>query len=301
MDVVVVGSANLDVVVPVARSPRPGETLLGGDVTRHPGGKGANQAVAAARAGGAATGFIGALGADPDGALLRTSLVDAGVDTSLVAEVSTATGTALIWVTPEGENTIIVAPGANSRLSLSAAQQDAIRRAPVVLSQLEIPLEVVAQIGQVKGASTRFVLNAAPSADLPAEVLAAVDVLVVNEHEAADLSGVDGGAESAAGLLLEQVPAVVVTLGSEGALVAERSADLVKIAAHPVEAVDTTGAGDAFCGVLAAALAQGSALVEAARLGCAAGALATLAPGAQSGMPAAEDVRALSSGASESR
>ncbi|WP_256839809.1 ribokinase [Ornithinimicrobium faecis] len=293
MEVVVVGSANLDVVVPVARSPRPGETLLGGDIARHPGGKGANQAVAAARAGGAATLFIGALGGDADGALLRAALDEGGVDTDLIEEVSAATGTALIWVTPEGENTIIVAPGANSRLTLSAAQVDAIQRAPVVLAQLEIPLGVVAEIGRVKGPTTRFVLNAAPSADLPAEVLAGVDVLVVNEHEAADLSGVADETGAAAELLLKKVPAVVITLGSEGALVAQRSADLVRIAAYPVEPVDTTGAGDAFCGVLAAALAQGRSLAEAARLGCAAGALATLAPGAQSGMPVFDDVRAL--------
>lgn len=295
--VVVVGSANVDLVVDVPRHPAGGETILGGDLRRTPGGKGANQAVAAARAGGADTTFVGALGRDESAALLLASLAGAGVRTDTVARVDAPTGTALITVSPGGENAIVVAPGANSHVRVGAAQAGRIAAADVVLAQLEIPLDAVLGAARARRAGALFVLNAAPSRDLPGELWDRLDVLVVNEHEAADLVGGPGprslGAEGLAAALLERVPAVVITLGAAGSLVAERGADVVRVPAAQVEAVDTTGAGDTYCGVLAAALARSTSLVEAARLAGAAGALAVTRAGAQDAVPDAADVVAL--------
>jgi len=296
--VVVVGSANVDLVVDVPRHPGGGETILGGELRRNPGGKGANQAVGAARAGGAGTTFVGALGHDDAADLLLASLDRGGVRTDLVERVDVPTGTALITVSPDGENAIVVAPGANSHVSVGAAQAERIAAADVVLAQLEIPLDVVRAAAAARRPGALMVLNAAPSRDLPRDVWDAIDVLVVNEHEAADLAGATGDADPStlAALLLERVPAVVVTLGREGCLVAERRADgplLTTVPATPVEAVDTTGAGDTFCGVLAAALARGADLPDAARLAAAAGALAVTRPGAQDAVPDAADVVAL--------
>ncbi|WP_324650128.1 ribokinase [Georgenia sp. H159] len=291
--VVVVGSANVDLVVPVPRHPAGGETILGGDLTRHAGGKGANQAVAAARAGGAETTFIGAVGRDESGDLLLASLDGAGVRTDLVARVPGATGTALISVSTDGENTIIVAPGANSLVEVGGAQAERLAEADVVLAQLEVPLDVITAAAAARRPGALFVLNAAPSRELPPEVWDAVDVLVVNEHEAADLAGRQDEPAALAADLLAHVGAVVVTLGAQGSLVAERDRDPVTVAAFPVEPVDTTGAGDTYCGVLAAALARGAGLPAAARLAAAAGALATTAAGAQEAVPTAAAVAAL--------
>jgi len=291
--VVVVGSANVDLVVPVPRHPGGGETVLGGTLTRHPGGKGANQAVAAARAGGADTTFLGALGEDESADLLRASLEGAGVRTDLLARVAEPTGTALITVSPDGENAIVVAPGANSLVTVGPEQAERLAAADVVLAQLEIPVEAVAAAAAARRPGALLVLNAAPSRDLPADLWPAVDVLVVNEHEAADLAGEAAEPAALARLLLERVPAVVVTLGGAGSLVAERGGEPVAVPAFPVEPVDTTGAGDTFCGVLAASLAQGAPLVDAARLAAAAGALATTAPGAQESVPTAAAVADL--------
>jgi ribokinase len=304
--VVVVGSANVDLVVDVPRHPGGGETILGGDLRRNPGGKGANQAVGAARAGGADTTFVGALGHDDAADLLLSSLDRGGVRTDLVERVDVPTGTALITVSPDGENAIVVAPGANSHVTVGAAQAERIAAADVVLAQLEIPLDVVRAAAAARRPGALMVLNAAPSRDLPDDVWAALDVLVVNEHEAADLAGATAGGDpdaradldpsALAGLLLERVPAVVVTLGGRGSLVGERLPGgklLTDVPAIPVEAVDTTGAGDTFCGVLAAALARGSELPDAARLAAAAGALAVTRSGAQDAVPDAADVVAL--------
>ena len=291
--VVVVGSANVDLVVPVPRHPGGGETVLGGTLTRHPGGKGANQAVAAARAGGADTTFLGTLGEDESADLLRASLEGAGVRTDLLARVAEPTGTALITVSPDGENAIVVAPGANSLVTVGPKQAERLAAADVVLAQLEIPVEAVAAAAAARRPGALLVLNAAPSRDLPADLWPAVDVLVVNEHEAADLAGEAAEPAALARLLLERVPAVVVTLGGAGSLVAERGGEPVAVPAFPVEPVDTTGAGDTFCGVLAASLAQGAPLVDAARLAAAAGALATTAPGAQESVPTAAAVADL--------
>ncbi|RPF29060.1 ribokinase [Georgenia muralis] len=291
--VVVVGSANVDLVVDVPRHPGPGETILGGNLRRTPGGKGANQAVAAARAGGADTWFLGALGRDEAADLLLASLTGAGVHTDLVARSAEATGTALIWVTDDGENAIIVAPGANSEVSVDAVAARRLAVADVVLAQLEIPLETVVAAARARRDGARLVLNAAPSRDLPAQLWAEVDILVVNEHEARDLAGRDGSPAQLATALLERVPAVVVTLGGDGALVAERGSEHQSVTAPRVTAVDTTGAGDTFCGVLAAALADGASLAGAARLAAAAGALAVTRPGAQDAVPTATETAHL--------
>ncbi|MEU4361673.1 ribokinase [Promicromonospora sp. NPDC023987] len=306
--VVVVGSANVDLVVDVPRHPSGGETILGGDLRRSPGGKGANQAVGAARAGGADTTFVGALGRDESAELLLVSLKGAGVRTDIVERVDTPTGTALITVSPDGENAIVVAPGANSHVHIGAAQKDRTIAADVVLAQLEIPLESVVAAARARRDGALFVLNAAPSRELPDELWEQLDVLVVNEHEAADLvagsssgaaGAADGGGpadtapEALAAALLRRVRAVVVTLGGQGSLVARRGVPAVRVPAARVTAVDTTGAGDTYCGVLAAALARDADLADAARLAGAAGALAVTRPGAQDAVPEAADVAAL--------
>jgi ribokinase len=312
--VVIVGSANVDLVVPVPRHPGAGETVLGGDLARTPGGKGANQAVAAARAGGASTTFLGSLGRDDAAELLLASLVSAGVDTTLVSRSDAATGTAFICVSPDGENAIVVAPGANGRLEVGSSGARRLGEADVVLAQLEVPLPTVVAAARARRAGSLMVLNAAPSQPLPRELWEQLDVLVVNEHEARDLAedrtGRSAGGtvdavgeapteESLARALLDQVPAVVVTLGGRGCLVAERDRPLIRVEAPRVTAVDTTGAGDTFCGVLAAHLARGTALAEAARWAVVAGALAVTRPGAQDAVPSAVEVERAATVAGE--
>jgi ribokinase len=287
--VVVVGSANVDLAVDVPRPPKAGETILGGRLRRSPGGKGANQAVAAAWAGGADTTFVGALGEDEAADLILVSLGGAGVRTDLVERADAPTGTAFVTVSPDGENAIVVAPGANDHVRIGAVQAERIAEADVVLAQLEIPLDVVASAAAAARPDAVLILNAAPSRELPDSLWAVVDVLVVNEHEAADLAG-----EPEA--LLKRVPAVVVTLGGEGCAVLRRDQEPVQVPGIRVDAVDTTGAGDTFCGVLAAGLAQGLDLPDAARLASAAGALAVTRPGAQEAVPTAVEVAALAVG-----
>ncbi|TDD59531.1 ribokinase [Kribbella antibiotica] len=249
-DVVVVGSANVDLVLPVQRIPRPGETVLAGVMTRGPGGKGANQAAASARAG-ARTTMVVSLGADEGGALLRDTLAGAGVDLSLVSTSDAPTGTAIITVDASGENSIVVAPGANGELTLSPEAAHVIGGATIVLAQLEIPM---ATVQEAAATSSYFILNAAPAAELPAALLADVDLLVVNESEAEAIAGPDRNA------LLKLVPAAVVTLGGAGAVILTRGNDEITVPGVRVEVVDTTAAGDTFCGVLAATLAAGSAI-----------------------------------------
>ncbi|MCA5894009.1 ribokinase [Isoptericola sp. NEAU-Y5] len=296
--VVVVGSANVDLVVDVPRHPGAGETVLGGRLRRSPGGKGANQAVGAARAGGAETSFLGALGRDEGADLLLVSLGRSGVRTDLVWRPDAPTGTALITVSPDGENAIVVAPGANSHLVVAEPQARRIAAADVLLAQLEIPVDVVLAAAAARRPGALLVLNAAPSQALPDDLWDAVDVLVVNEHEAADLAddpppSRGGDPEALAGALLARVPAVVVTLGGAGSLVARRGLAPVRVPAFEVDVVDTTGAGDVYCGVLAAALAQGEDLAGAAFLAAAAGALAVTRRGAQDAVPATSQVAAL--------
>ena len=285
-EVVVVGSANVDLVLAVQRIPRPGETLLASDLTRGPGGKGANQAVAAARAG-ASTAFVASLGADDGGALLRDALEGAGVDLSLVSTSGNPTGTAIITVAADGENSIVVAPSANADLKLSAEALAGISQAKIVLSQLEIPFSTVQAAAEE---SAYFILNAAPAAQLSDELLAHVDLLVVNETEAEAIAGKDFGA------LLTRVPAAVVTLGADGAVILARDAAEIRIPGVSVEVVDTTAAGDTFCGVLAATLAAESTtardLTNAVRRANVAASLSVQTAGAIPSVPHGEAIDA---------
>lgn len=272
------GSVNSDLTVRVARHPRPGETLLGGDLSTGLGGKGANQAAAAARAGVAPL-FLGAVGTDAVGDTLRSGLAGAGVDVSALLTIDGPSGVALITVADDGENTIVVAAGANDRVDAATVRDtvSALDAGDVVLAQLEVPLDVVGTASA--STSARFVLNLSPAREVPAELLAACDPLIVNETEAALIAG-DGSPEELVERLLPRVRSVVLTLGGDGALVAD--GDGVRHHRAPrVEVVDTTGAGDAFAGALAAALARGVALNEAAAAGVAAGAEAVQWVGAQ--------------------
>ena len=280
--IAVVGSVNLDVVVGVPRLPRPGETVIGGDRRELPGGKGANQAVAAARLG-SAVGFVGRVGADAAGRRLRDDLEAEGVDVAhLRADDEAPSGVALIGVEEGGENAIIVSPGANGRVGAEdvEAAGELLASAGVVLLQHEIPRAAVA--AAAAAAAARLVVNPAPARELAGRP----DVLVPNRGELAQLAGPGPPAEAATRLGL---PAVVVTLGAAGALVVEGSgAEAVSAPAVPV--VDTTGAGDAFCGALADALDRGAELVEAARFAAAAAALSVTRDGARGGLPARADV-----------
>jgi ribokinase len=284
--IAVVGSLNLDIVVSVPHHPAPGETVLGSDHARHPGGKGANQAVAAARQG-ASVAMVGRVGDDDAGRLLLGALVDAGVDASgvLVAEEAPS-GIALITVDDEGENAIVVSPGANSRVSVSdvEAAADVLQAASVVLLQLEIPFEAVERAAGL--ASGTVILNPAPAAELPRSLLAEMDVLVPNRSELERLSGETDPATAARSL---HPARVIATLGSQGALVVSEDG-VEAIEGHEVKAVDTTAAGDCFCGALAAGLDRGLDLTAAARRANAAAALSTTHAGAQPSLPSSAEV-----------
>jgi ribokinase len=298
--VVVVGSINIDHIVTAPRFPRPGETILGTSVTSSGGGKGANQAVAAALAG-AGVAMVASTGDDADGATARQRLAERGVQTTHVAVLATdATGTA--WITvAENDNTIIVIPGANGRWS-DGGLPGCVGRASVVLAQLEIPMHVVRSAAQQT--QGQFVLNAAPAAELPDDLLALCDVLVVNEQELAVVAGVDAIADedgivaAHTGLRNRGAGSVVTTRGVAGAVVTDADGRTAVLGAPPAEVVDTTGAGDAFTGVLAARLGAGEPLVRAARWGVVAGSLAVRAAGAQDSYP---DFAALCRVAEEAR
>ena len=301
-EIAVVGSANLDLVVDVETIPVPGETVLGGDLRRIPGGKGANQAVAAARLG-RRVAMIGRVGDDGAGTTLREALASAGVDTTnLRTTQGTPSGTALIAVGADGDNAIVVSPGANGRVSSDdvASAAPVLGAAAVVLLQLEVPLEAVA--AAVRHARGTVVLNPAPAptAMLPDELLDGVDVLVPNQTELATLAGHAGlsaigdvDPETAVALARGlPVAAAVVTLGAAGAMVVT-PADATHVPAPAVEPVDTTAAGDAFCGAFADALVDGADLVRAAEWAVRVGAAATLRQGAQPSLPTRSEVDQL--------
>lgn len=283
--VAVVGSANLDFVFGAERIPLPGETLLALTADRFPGGKGLNQAVAAARAG-AATTFIAALGRDEPGGLLAATITDAEIADRLVRRVDDATGQAFIVVNRAGENTIIVAGGANlGMVSLTAADRAVLAASSVLLMQLELPLSIVTEAATVAHASgTVVMLNAAPSRELPRELLRTLDYLIVNEHEACQIGGSEdlGGASLALAAL---VPRVIVTVGAAGSVLYEAGTELARVAAPSVTPVDTTGAGDTFCGAFAAAIAETQGFEDAARFATAAAALSVQAVGAVPSIP----------------
>ena len=295
-DLLVVGSANADLVIGVERRPAAGETVLGSDLAVHPGGKGANQAVAAARLG-ARTALLARVGDDAHGRLLLDSQRAAGVDTVGVLVGGAPTGVALITVDPSGDNSIVVSPGANGKLTPEdvRAAVSLFHASRVVSAQLEIPLETVVEVVRNLAPGSRFVLNPSPPRPLPTEVLAACDPLIVNEHEARVIAGgsLDGSPEDWAMALLALGPrSVVITLGAEGALVA--SADrTARIPAVKVEAVDTTGAGDAFTAALAWRLGLGEPAPEAAAYAARVGAAAVTKEGAQVSFPTAEEVGSL--------
>lgn len=299
-DVFVVGSINQDFVLKVERRPSPGETVTDATLSTHNGGKGANQAAAAALLGASVT-FLGRVGADEFGGPLLRALEEKGVDTSLTRETSgSQTGSAFITVTSDGENAIVVAPGANRRLTPEDvdAAADRIREARVLVAQMEVPPESVSRAAEVSAESgTRVVLNLAPPRDVPPALLKVLDPLVVNEHEAAFLldrkiEGVEGARSAARDLLSLGPRSVVMTLGAEGALVADAET-VTHVPAPKVEVVDTTGAGDAFVGALAARLALGDPLPDAAAYATRAGAAAVTREGAQGGMPTPEVVEAM--------
>ena len=290
--VLVVGSINVDVSLTCPRLPSAGETVLAESVHRSGGGKGANQAVAAAAAGGAATTLIGAVGADADGDAMLVALSTAGVDCAHVARSSSLpTGLALITVDAAAENTIVVAAGANAAVEVTEADRGTVEAADVILAQLEIPQSMVVAAARHRREGVPLILNAAPSAPLSAELVAEVDLLVVNEHESRDLTGLED-LEAATTRLLRQVPAVLVTLGAKGAILNRRGQAPLVVPAPKVEAVDTVAAGDTFCGVLAAALARGEGDLTAMQLASAAAALAVQRRGAQSSVPTLDEARA---------
>ena len=265
--VCVVGSANVDLVARCERLPRPGETVTDAVFERIPGGKGANQAVAAARLG-ARTSFVGRIGTDD---LVLRSLEAEGVDVVGVRRDEGESGVALILVDATGENVIAVAPGANARLTaadVSVVDDDA------VLCQLEIPVEAVA--AAAAQAHGLFCLNAAPAVAVPLEVLRRADLVVVNRYELDALA--------------ETPRLVALTLGAEGAVLLEDGEEIARAAPPPVTAVDGTAAGDAFCAALLVSLLEGRDRLEALRRGCAAGAIAASRPGAQPSLPTAAEL-----------
>jgi len=287
--VVVVGSANMDLVAKAQVLPQPGETVLGGEFVTVAGGKGANQAIAATRAG-AATRLLGAIGSDAFGVTLKARIDAAGVDTGLLRVVYGASGVALITVDAAGENTIVVTPGANGSFTdLRAPERAALAEADVMVAQLEIPVETVTAAAlAARSAGTRVVLNAAPARSLPPELLEAVDLLVVNETEAVAISG-QGRPEP----LLASVPRAVLTLGAQGAWYVDRDGTSVQVPGVRVETVDSTAAGDAFTGALAVAWAEGREIVEAVGWACAAGAACARKLGASTALPTRAEIDEL--------
>ncbi|MDI7275597.1 MAG: ribokinase [Anaerolineae bacterium] len=294
---VVVGSSNTDMVVKAPRIPGPGETVLGGRFVMAAGGKGANQAVAAARLDCQVT-LVARLGRDMFGLQTAENLGREGIDTSfLVWDDETPSGVALIMVSAEGENSIAVAPGANGEMTPADVERAAraIAAADVLLLQLEIPLPAVERaldIAQRHG--VRVILNPAPAAPVPDDLLHRVDLLTPNEHEAALLSGASAGepAEVAEALLARGVRMLAMTLGRRGALVATPEG-MELLPAFPVQPVDTTGAGDAFNGALACMWGRGRPLRDSVRFANAAAALATTVMGAQPSLPTADRVEAF--------
>lgn len=293
--IVVAGSANMDLVGLAPRLPAPGETVLGDDFVMTPGGKGANQAIAAVRAGGRCT-FIGAIGSDAFGVTINARLTAAGVDTTHLRTAYGTSGVAVIMVDRDGENSILVSPGANrSFTGLTDAESAAIAAGDVLLCQQEIPAEtVLAAARAARSGGTRVILNAAPAREMVPELLDAVDLLVVNESEA---RAITGPGELDMDALVAQVPRVVLTLGAAGAWYADCDGRAERVPPFPVRVVDSTAAGDAFTGALAVAWGEGRDIVEAVRWACAAGAACVRKVGAYPSLPARADIDALFAGA----
>ena len=299
-DVFVMGSINQDFVLKVERRAGPGETVTDAVLSTHNGGKGANQSAAAALLG-ASVVFLGRVGDDGFGGPLVRALADKGVDTALVQESEGAsTGTAFITVTADGENAITVAPGSNRSLTPQDVDdaRERIGDSRVLVAQMEIPRETVRRAVEVAGEEgTRMLVNLAPPFEVPRAVLEGVDPLIVNEHEAAFLlggkvEGIEGALDAAPRLLSLGPRSAVVTVGADGAVLAEEGG-VRRVPAPQAEVVDTTGAGDAFVGALAYRLARGDTLEEAVSYAVRAGAAAVTKEGAQGALPTPDVLEAL--------
>jgi len=298
--IVVIGSSNTDMIIQLDRIPRPGETILGGEFTTAAGGKGANQAVGAARAGGNVT-FVARVGRDMFGDQAVAGFERDGIVTDFVFRDPVApSGVALIFVAKDGENSIAVAGGANSKLSPADVRKAkrVIGGASAVVMQLETPLETVQAAAELAAqAGVRVILNPAPARSLPDALLKLVSILTPNETEAELLTGIKvtddaTAAQAADKLLAKGVQAVILTLGARGAFVATKESKQL-VPGFKVKAVDTTAAGDVFNGALAVALSEGSSLLEAARFACAAGAISVTRLGAQPSAPKRKEIEKL--------
>lgn len=290
--IVVIGSSNTDMVVKSNKFPKPGETIMGGEFFMFSGGKGANQAVAAARAGGAVS-FIAKTGDDIFGQRAITELRNEGIDcTYITADNNKASGVALIIVDDKGENEIVVAPGANDTLHEEhiEAANDAIKEATIILFQLEIPLSTVLFAAKKgKELNKKIVLNPAPATILPTELFACLYLITPNETEAEILTGIkvtdtNSASKAADKLLLAGVENVIITMGAAGAYFKNAEMEM-QIPSHKVKAVDTTAAGDVFNGVLVVELAQGNSWEEAIKTACKAASISVTRMGAQASMP----------------
>ncbi|MDZ7620657.1 MAG: ribokinase [Patescibacteria group bacterium] len=299
--IVVIGSVNMDLVARVTHLPRPGETVHGSSFATIPGGKGANQAVAAARLG-ASVAMVGRVGDDAFAAVLIDSLRLGGVDTDAIARTpDCSSGIATIGVEDSGENAIVVVAGANGRVTPAdvAGAESIISQADAVLVQLEIPLDAVAAaVAVARRRGVRVVLNPAPAPTCLPDELFEVDAICPNETEAAAITGLPGGGPDAAfrqsqWLVERGARLAIVTLGSRGAVYCEPDKQPVHVQPFEVLPVDTTAAGDAFAGALTVALSEGASAAMAVRMACAAGALAATRPGAQPGMPSRHEVESL--------
>jgi len=281
---VVIGAVNVDLVVEVPSLPRPGETVIGADLTRHPGGKGGNQAVAAARAG-AAVRFLGAVGSDPDGDRLVDGLRAEGIDTRFISRVASPTGAALIAVAPDGQNQIAVAAGANGHLEADAVDA-ALAGASHVLISLEIPLAAaVRAVAEAMAAGCTVILNPAPAQRLPDAVLRADPILVLNERELVVVGDSEDPGQAVNNLRAAGVNRIIETRGAAGARLHAPGGGASLASRTSATVVDTTGAGDTFCGVLAAWLTHGADLAEGARAANVAAGLSVERAGARDGMP----------------
>lgn len=294
--IVVVGSGNTDMVVKSPRIPLPGETVLGGQFVMAAGGKGANQAVAAARLG-AEVSLVACVGDDLFGANALEGYRREGMDTRFVTRDPDApSGVALIVVDEKGENSIVVAPGANHSLTPQRVRDaaDAIRSADILLAQLEVPIESVLEAARIAhDAGVKVILNPAPACQLPEELLKLANILTPNETESQLLAGREAPVDELARLLLGRGPSVVaLTMGRNGVLLAD-SSGWRTLPAREVTAVDTTAAGDAFNGAFAVALAEGAALEDAVRFAQAAAAISVTRMGAQPSLPTREETEAL--------